>query len=302
MVNQNQLKIRFFLSSPRIMSFPKLIGLAGKKGVGKSTLASALVCNLDGEEYSFALPLKRAVREIFHFTDAQLGFVSYGCKDKEEKDSFWNVSPRQIMQVVGTELFRDKLAELFPDNDRFSNGHIWISAFERWYNERKDNTVIVSDVRFANEASAIRAMGGEVWLIERPSVKSTDSHASEKIDFPVDRVIVNDFSTAKEFVSSIINTRRVITPASLGNRLNSCHFTVEPDGTLVADILATERISCKGKVEEIVLSRTLNESWIFFRESEGAPINARHMPNKGWHRRIAHSHVYMEGEDIVIQV
>lgn len=186
-------------------ALPKIIGLAGKKGCGKSTLASHLRWYLDGAvEYSFALPLKRAIREVFGFDDKQLGLSPDPDNTKESRDEFWGETPRKIMQVVGTELFRDKLAELFPDNERFGKGNIWISAFEKWLQgNTKHEHVIVSDVRFPNEAEAIRKLGGEIWLIERPSLSAqTDSHSSEQIQFSPDRVIVNDATSVDDFVKS----------------------------------------------------------------------------------------------------
>lgn len=188
-------------------ALPKIIGLAGKKGCGKSTLASHLRWYLDGAvEYSFALPLKRAIREVFGFDDKQLGLSPDPDNSKESRDEFWGETPRKIMQVVGTELFRDKLAELFPDNERFGKGNVWISAFEKWLKgNTKHEHVIVSDVRFPNEAEAIRKLGGEIWLIERPSLSAqTDSHSSEQIQFSPDRVIINDADTVDGFVKSVI--------------------------------------------------------------------------------------------------
>ena len=38
---------------------------------------------------------------------------------------------------------------------------------------------MVDDVRFLNEAEHIKSLGGEVWYIERPGMKSDGSHKSD---------------------------------------------------------------------------------------------------------------------------
>lgn len=73
---------------------------------------------------------------------------------------------REVLQFVGTELFRNQLD---PD--------IWVqSVYRRGYGER--DVVIVADCRFPNEAK----FGGEHGLllsIERETGLAGDSHASE---------------------------------------------------------------------------------------------------------------------------
>ena len=62
-----------------------IIGLCGKKRVGKDTFADYLVDNYNFDKYAFANPLKEACRIMFCFNDEQL----YG-DQKEDFDSNWN--------------------------------------------------------------------------------------------------------------------------------------------------------------------------------------------------------------------
>jgi len=51
--------------------------------------------------------------------------------------------------------------------------------------------VIITDVRFANEAEWIQRRGGTVVRIIRPGTQS-DGHFSERQEFPVDITVFND--------------------------------------------------------------------------------------------------------------
>jgi len=98
------------------------------------------------------------------------------------------ITGRRYLQLYGTEAHR----EVFGDN-------FWIDQALpdpcAPYYGRKDpfDLLVFTDVRYQNEAERIRECGGEVWLIDRPSVEDLpDSHASENIDFHVDTRIINN--------------------------------------------------------------------------------------------------------------
>lgn len=56
------------------------------------------------------------------------------------------------------------------------------------------STVIITDVRAANEAAWVRAQGGRLWRVTRPDVKPRSGHWSEHAlrDAPADAVLAND--------------------------------------------------------------------------------------------------------------
>lgn len=95
--------------------------------------------------------------------------------------SFWIASPRKILQVIGTEGFRE-----FSDS-------FWVDIAPK-------EDVVIADVRFENEATFIRDNGGFIIHVERPeegiaTIKEA-GHASEagiKVD-PLDYTVVNDSS------------------------------------------------------------------------------------------------------------
>ena len=125
---------------------------------------------------AFADTLKEVCKLVFGFTDEQV----HGDEVKEKVDEYWRHSPREILQCVGTELFREKLPEVCCH----IKDDIWIRSVERKMlrlkkEEQKDKFVI-TDCRFQNEAQFVRSMSGEVcqlWKVVRGN--NTDSHKSE---------------------------------------------------------------------------------------------------------------------------
>jgi len=152
-----------------------IIGICGPKGSGKSTLSDYLCQHHEFIEYAFAKPLKQGIQCMFGLTDDQL----YDPDKKEEIDPVWGVTPRQLFQVIGTELLRKQLPELLPT---FHSGDgLWIQMFHKFMKLHSSKRVVVSDVRFQKEAMAIRNLGGLLVYVERPGLQlEHDQHTSEQ--------------------------------------------------------------------------------------------------------------------------
>jgi dephospho-CoA kinase len=137
-----------------------IIGITGKIGCGKSTLAEYLTESYGYTEYTFATPLKQ-IGEIFGFSVTEL----YGNQEQKlETNKIWGVSAREFLQKVGTELFRESLPKLLPDL-KIKRG-IWSDIFRNLY-EKKPELYVVSDIRFLDEYQTIKDLGGIVIRITR---------------------------------------------------------------------------------------------------------------------------------------
>ena len=95
-----------------------IIGLAGKKGSGKDTIADYLCEQYGFIKYGFGDPIKEIGRIMFDFTTEQL----YG-SEKELLDNNWGIIPRDFFQKFGTEygqfILPKHLPNAFQDiNDR----------------------------------------------------------------------------------------------------------------------------------------------------------------------------------------
>ncbi len=168
-----------------------IIGLCGQAGAGKGTVAEALAWR-GFATVSFADPLYAAISAI-------TGLPVSDLQDRTKKEvpiDWVGTSPRRLLQTLGTEWGRQMIRD-----------DIWIQATMRRMLPGGD--YCVPDVRFDNEAAAIREAGGRIWRIVRPGHAVLDeaaaAHASEAgiSEQYIDAVIVNtgslsDLATAVE--------------------------------------------------------------------------------------------------------
>lgn len=195
----------------------KLIGIVGQKRCGKDTIADYLIKNNSFQRYSFADPIKRGAMEMFGFTEAQMWGSA---EDKETVDPRWGISPRRMLQLMGTELFQFDITKHLTEDEFPIGREVWVHRFKLWYEDQtkkltiNDNfNVVIADVRFIHEAKAIHQMGGEIWRVERPSIISTDLHASEKeqLEIEADVTIINDSGLEELYIKIRENNKLVET-------------------------------------------------------------------------------------------
>jgi len=156
-----------------------IIGICGRKGSGKTTLATYLCENHKFIEYTFAEPLKDIAR-IFGFTHQQL----YGTQeDKLSIHPYLNVSAREFLQKFGTEICKQQLSLLFPNMPK----NIWLYLMKQKLDANqlgKRDNIVIHDVRFQDEAELIRSYGGVIVRVHRnhlgpDETDETNSHISE---------------------------------------------------------------------------------------------------------------------------
>ena len=160
-----------------------LIGLCGPAGSGKDAVRSILENRHDFVGLAYADPLRAMVHALLTATGSSTDYLLKR-ELKETPVPGLGVSTRHMMQAFGTDCARHQFGE-----DFWVNAAAATVASLRLQGYRQ---IVVSDVRFANEAAWIRSQGGEVWLIERPGLAPVRRHASECINFRVDQVLRND--------------------------------------------------------------------------------------------------------------
>jgi len=195
-----------------------IIGIVGKKGSGKDTLANYLWSYYGHKKYAFADPLKHGLVHIFGFTYDQL----WG-DEKEDIDERWGVSPREILQIFGTEIFQYAVPKSMP-NLKSGNREFWVKRFEIWLDNEKNVIrafnqlsndsnvdhllkVVISDIRFNHESNKIKELGGMVIKIERNIIDneySDHSSETELDDITYDHIITNN-GTIEELHNKIYN-------------------------------------------------------------------------------------------------
>ena len=147
-----------------------MIGLSGYARTGKDT-AAQILAERGFRRVAFADRVRSLALRLDAPTRAIVGALGW-----EEAKSHAYV--REYLQTLGMAV-REEVGE-----------DAWIRAALR---DRRGDLVI-SDVRFRNEADAIRAAGGVIWRIERSGISAANGHVSEhEMDgYRYDSVIRND--------------------------------------------------------------------------------------------------------------
>lgn len=158
---------------------PRIIALCGRLRSGKDTVADVLHREFQYKHVKISDPIKRSCKILFDLSDEQIeGHL------KDEVDVRWGVTPRRILQFIGT----DCIQELMPHVKR----DFWVNRVDT----RKP--VVISDLRFLHEYDALKRRDQDVRFIrvERPGLLSSDkdTHVSETEygRIPVDAILVNN--------------------------------------------------------------------------------------------------------------
>lgn len=162
-----------------------IIGICGAAGAGKDTVALRLRDH-GFFRVAFADPIYEMLAAMTGLSVAELSD-----RDKKEQEIAWlGKSPRQLLQSLGTEWGRQSVSD-----------DVWVRIALRTASIA--SLAVIPDVRFDNEAKAVRAAGGSVWRVVRPGVScldaSTAKHSSERGITPelIDEVLLNDGDLAR---------------------------------------------------------------------------------------------------------
>lgn len=182
----------------------RLIALCGAAGAGKDTVADMLPCR----KLAFADTLYSEVAAAWGVTLTRLRmrdlkeveqewFALENCSDRafyrfarsrvfdttDENDTeVIAVAPRSTRQIL--QWWGDYRRAQDPDY------FLWKLAERR---DRRDN-VVITDVRFPNEAAMVRQLGGQIWQIKRPGYEAGGTgHASDTdgSEFEPDHILAN---------------------------------------------------------------------------------------------------------------
>ena len=120
-----------------------LIGLIGKRGVGKTSLANDFVKELGYKKFSIADDIRTISEEIF---------TGISTAPKEKKFDVYEWTPREFMIDCGNFI-------RFYDRDYFLNRCLSRAL--------KADKAVIDDVRYPHEYDEIKKLGGKIIRIER---------------------------------------------------------------------------------------------------------------------------------------
>lgn len=171
-----------------------LVGLLGKKRAGKDSFAAELVDWHGFRRVAFADPLKATMLDLNPWLEPtpmpgnfapqrpirlRLYVETLGWEYAKE-----NPEVRRLLQVHGESIRRHTDPTLWVRTGLVKAEEI----------RAEGEPVAITDVRYPNEAEAIRAAGGALVRVVRPGLVSEDEHVSETAldDFPTDYTVTND--------------------------------------------------------------------------------------------------------------
>lgn len=141
-----------------------IIGLSGLAGSGKDSCANIIMKNHENwVKTSFAKAMKDAVAGMYGLPRDMLeGDTKQSREWREQPNAFWSeklgeeITPRKILQNFGTQLVRTHV-----------NQDFWVyrTEYELDQLEAEGKNILITDVRFPNEADMIRAHGGQIWHV-----------------------------------------------------------------------------------------------------------------------------------------
>jgi hypothetical protein len=163
----------------------RIIGACGFAQSGKDSLAKLLVEKEGYERRAFADLMKEMlfiinpyVRYANDYGATQFLPVRDLVKTLGWEDAKKYSNVRELLQRLGTEAGRDVLGE-----------NVWVNAvFDNFSGEK----LVISDVRFPNEAEEIRRRGGAIVRIVREGFGPINGHISETAFKGQDFIIYND--------------------------------------------------------------------------------------------------------------
>lgn len=176
-----------------------IIGLSGYAQSGKDTVANILVEKYGYKRIAFADPIRDLLYEMDPPVPMGAGSEKHTVGLQNYIDIYgWDVAKQ-------TPIVRSMLQNLGVGARKVFGDKFWI--YEALSDVAPQDKVVVSDVRFVNEADWIQTFGGQIWRIKRVGTDAVNEHVSEsEMDgYPVNQIFVNNGTV--EDLEVLIGTR-----------------------------------------------------------------------------------------------
>lgn len=184
----------------------ELIMVTGFKRAGKDTFGNYICENYGYKKAQPFACFKSSLKEWFDFSEEQMEGEL-----KEVEDKRWGISPRELMQIFGTDLMKDCLSDLCPEYGKVTGRNIWSKVFRNWYLKQPDGKYVVCDWRFPEEYNVISDLPNITRIKIIKDNNSEDSHISESyVDSLHCEYGILNWTTLQDFYDNIDMTMELI--------------------------------------------------------------------------------------------
>jgi hypothetical protein len=174
-----------------------IIGITGKAGAGKDTIADYLIKTHNYKKISLADPIRRIIQDVFVLSHEQV----WDRVEREKPLPQWNNwTVRKLLQIIGTESMRNII------DDEIWVKHAWFTI-KKQLEQNPDLNFVIPDIRFPNELEYFRRRipartyptgetyaQFECWKVLRDGCDGNvgiKGHASEQYDLKADCLLYN---------------------------------------------------------------------------------------------------------------
>lgn len=179
-----------------------LIAVTGYKNSGKNAVCNVLAKNNEYKITGFADALKKQFLAIDPWVSMnngeeerieRLSIIVAAIGWDRAKEKFPEI--RRLLQKGGTEGGRDIFGQ-----------DIWIETWSKTADVLLEQgyDVCVSDMRFLNEAVAVRELGGQVWRVHRPGTAAGEHLSERELDEIVPDLVIRNTGNLKDLTSRVI--------------------------------------------------------------------------------------------------
>lgn len=203
----------------------ELIGLSGYARSGKDEAAKVLVDKYEFTRVAFADKL----REVLYALNPVITIKPYHNWGVDPPNGYTRVFLKEVIDVYGWDSYKetefgDEIRRLLQRlgteaGKELLGDSIWVDAALTGH--PADAKIVVTDVRFPNEAERIKSLGGIVVRVNRPGVKAANAHSSEVAldDWAFDYTLENNVDGLENWyyeVSYWYSLRKQLQAADIG--------------------------------------------------------------------------------------
>lgn len=219
-------------------NLPPVIGIAGKMSAGKDSIADILIGRFHFARRAMADPIRAECAEYLRRgtgPDGAPGDIAEIIESRRWSPSSVDMKPtppeiRRLLQWHGT------------DHRRFDDPRYWADRMREMLTVCAGRSVVIPDIRFADEAALVREFGGELWLVSRKRADAVrdpllHSHLSERFcdDFSDWNLRIANNGTLADLEKTVMGVMKCVTERRRCARESQTHPT-EKFGAALGEI------------------------------------------------------------------